>query len=239
MSNLEAEKAIAAVKAAEEVRDGTLVGLGTGSTAAFAVKSLSNRIRQGLRITAVATSQATETLADRLGVPLIPFQQLSCVDLTIDGADEIDHRFQAIKGGGGALLREKVIAAASTRVIVIVDSGKLVHQLGKFPLPVEVVPFATEFVRARLAELRGRVTLRALDGAPFLTDQGNHILDAALDEIPRPAEIAAAITAIPGVVEYGLFLDEIDTIMIARRHGRSATSGLRLRSRWSTCVRLE
>ena len=216
MPNLEAEKAIAAAKAVEEVRDGMLVGLGTGSTAAYAVKSLGERIRQGLRVTAVATSQATETLACRLAVPLIPFQRLSSVDLTIDGADEIDHRFQAIKGGGGALLREKVIAAASTRVIVIVDSSKLVHRLGKFPLPVEVVPFATEFVRARLAELGARVTLRALEGTPFLTDQGNHILDAVLDEISRPIEIAAAITAIPGVVEHGLFLDEIDTIMIAR-----------------------
>lgn len=216
MPNLEAEKAIAAAKAVEEVRDGMLVGLGTGSTAAYAVKSLGERIRQGLRVTAVATSQTTETLARRLAVPLIQFQRLSSVDLTIDGADEIDHRFQAIKGGGGALLREKVIAAASTRVIVIVDSSKLVHRLGKFPLPVEVVPFATEFVRARLAELGARVTLRALEGTPFLTDQGNHILDAVLDEISRPIEIAAAITAIPGVVEHGLFLDEIDTIMIAR-----------------------
>ena len=165
---------------------------------------------------AIATSQATETLARRLAVPLIPFQRLSSVDLTIDGADEIDHRFQAIKGGGGALLREKVIAAASTRVIVIVDSSKLVPQLGKLPLPVEVVPFATEFARARLAELGARVTLRALDGTPFLTDQSNHILDAALDEIPRPTEIAAAIAAIPGVVEHGLFLNEFDTIVIAR-----------------------
>ena len=216
MSNLEAEKAVAAAKAVEEVRDGMLVGLGTGSTAAYAVKSLSDRIRHGLRVTAIATSQATETLARRLAVPLIPIQRLSAVDLTIDGADEINHRFQAIKGGGGALLREKVIAAASTRVIVIVDSSKLVHQLGKFPLPVEVVPFATDFVRARLAELGAQVTLRALEGTPCLTDQGNHILDAALDEISRPMEIAAAIAAIPGVVEHGLFLDEIDTIMIAR-----------------------
>ena len=143
MFSLESEKALAAMRAVEEVRDGMLVGLGTGSTAAYAVESLSKRIRHGLRITAVATSQATETLARRLAVPLIPFQRLSSVDLTIDGADEIDHRFQAIKGGGGALLREKVIAAASTRVIVIVDSSKLVPQLGKFPLPVEVVPFAT------------------------------------------------------------------------------------------------
>lgn len=216
MSNFDAEKAIAAAKAVEEVRDGMLVGLGTGSTAAYAVKSLSERIKRGLRITAVATSQSTETLARRLAVPLISFEQLSAVDLTIDGADEIDDRFNAIKGGGGALLREKVIAAASTRVIIIVDSSKLVAQLGNFPLPVEVVPFASEFVHARLVELGARVTLRAAGGTPHLTDQGNYILDAALDEIPRPSDIAAAVAAIPGVVEHGLFLDEIDTIMIAR-----------------------
>ncbi|KTE02544.1 ribose-5-phosphate isomerase [Sphingopyxis sp. H038] len=216
MTNFDAEKALAAVKAVDEVRDGMLVGLGTGGTAACAVKNLSERISHGLRITAVATSQATEALARRLAVPLIPFQQLSAVDLTIDGADEIDDRFQAIKGGGGALLREKVIAAASTRVIIIVDSSKRVAQLGKFPLPVEVVPFATEFVRKRLTKLGARVTLRAAGATPFLTDQGNHILDASLDIIARPSEIAAVVAAIPGVVEHGLFLDEIDTIMIAR-----------------------
>lgn len=216
MPNSDAEKAIAAAKAVEEVRDGMLVGLGTGSTAAYAVKCLADRVRQGLKVTAVATSQATDTLARRLGVPLISFQGLSSIDLTIDGADEIDHRFRAIKGGGGALLREKVIAAASTRVIVIVDSNKLVPMLGKFALPVEVVPFATEFVRTRLAELGARVMHRTIAGTPALTDQSNHILDAALDEIPKPTEIAAAIAAIPGVVEHGLFLDEIDTIVIAR-----------------------
>jgi ribose 5-phosphate isomerase A len=227
MPNSDAEKAIAAAKAVEEVRDGMLVGLGTGSTAAYAVKCLSDRVRQGLKVTAVATSRATETLARRVGVPLISFQGLSSIDLTIDGADEIDHRFRAIKGGGGALLREKVIAAASTRVIVIVDSSKLVPMLGKFALPVEVVPFATEFVRTRLAELGARVMHRTIAGTPALTDQSNHILDAALDEIPKPTEIAAAIAAIPGVVEHGLFLDEIDTIVI----GRGDTVEVRHRNR--------
>ena len=216
MSRLESEKALAAARAVDEVRAGMLVGLGTGSTAAYAVKSLSDRIRQGLRITAVATSQATETLARRLQVPLVAFQRISSVDLTIDGADEIDNQFQAIKGGGGALLREKVIATASTRMIVIADSSKLVPQLGKFPLPAEVVPFATEFARARLAELGASVTLRVAGAAPFLTDQGNHILDATWSKIASPSEIAAALAAIPGIVEHGLFLDQIDTIMIAR-----------------------
>lgn len=216
MSMLESEKALAAARAVEEVHDDMLVGLGTGSTAAYAMKSLSNRIRHGLRITAVATSHATEGIARRLEVPLVSFERLSSVDLTIDGADEIDNSFQAIKGGGGALLREKVIAAASTRMIIIADSSKLVPQLGKFPLPVEVVPFATEFVRPRLAELGANVALRTLGGAPFLTDQKNYILDAAWGEITMPAKTAVAITAIAGVVEHGLFLTEIDTMMIAR-----------------------
>lgn len=212
----ETEKALAAQKAVEFVTDGMIVGLGSGTTAAYAVKCLSNRIGHGLRITAVATSQATENLARSLRVPLIDFQRLSWVDLTIDGADEIDHRFQAIKGGGGALLREKVIAAASNQMIAIVDSSKLVPQLGKFPLAVEVVPFATEFVRARLVQLGAHVTIRMLCGTPFLTDQSNYILDASWGVIAMPTKIAATIAAIVGVVEHGLFLTEVDTMIVAR-----------------------
>ena len=138
------------------------------------------------------------------------------MDLTIDGADEIDCHFQAIKGGGGALLREKVVAAASSRMIVIVDASKVVRRLGEFPLPVEVVPFASEFVRTHLADLGASVTLRSVGGEPFITDQSNHILDAAFGKALRPIEIAGAIDAIPGVMEHGLFLSEIDTVVIGR-----------------------
>ena len=169
MSNREAEKRLAAARAVNEIEDGMFVGLGTGSTTAYAIKSLSDRIRQGLRITAVATSRATEMFARRLAVPLVPFEQFSSVDLTIDGADEIDCHFQAIKGGGGALLREKVVAAASSRMIVIVDASKVVRRLGEFPLAVEVVPFASEFVRTHLANLGASVTLRSVGGEPFIT----------------------------------------------------------------------
>lgn len=216
MSNREAEKRLAAARAVDEIEDGMFVGLGTGSTTAYAIQSLSERIRQGLRITAVATSRATEIVARRLAVPIVPFQQFSSVDLTIDGADEIDCHFQAIKGGGGALLREKVVAAASIRMIAIVDSSKVVRQLGEFPLAVEVVPFASEFVRTHLAKLGARVRLRSVGGEPFLTDQSNHILDAAFGKALRPIEIARAIDAIPGVMEHGLFLSEIDTVVIGR-----------------------
>lgn len=216
MFTQEEEKRLAAARAVDEVEDGMFVGLGTGSTTAYAIKSLSDRIRQGLRITAVATSRATEMLARSLAVPLVPFEQFSSVDLTIDGADEIDCHFQAIKGGGGALLREKVVAAASSRMIVIVDASKVVRRLGGFPLAVEVVPFASEFVRTHLANLGASVTLRSVDGEPFITDQSNHILDAAFGKALRPIEIAGAINAIPGVMEHGLFLSEIDTVVIGR-----------------------
>lgn len=216
MPDLEAEKALAARRAVEEVQDGMIVGLGTGSTANYAVKCLGERIANGLRIKAVSTSRTTEALALDLGVPLIPFEGLSAVDLTINGADEIDHSLQAIKGGGGALLREKVIAAASARVIAVVDSSKFVTRLGRFPLPVEVFPFATEFVRARLAALSAPVSLRMKGGHPFLTDQGNRILDVAFGSITDIRKTALAIAAIPGVAEHGLFTFEIDTVIIAR-----------------------
>lgn len=225
MFTQEAEKRLAAARAVDEIEDGMFVGLGTGSTTAYAIKSLSDRIRQGLRITAVATSRATEMLARRLAVPLVPFEQFSSIDLTIDGADEIDCHFQAIKGGGGALLREKVVAAASSRMIVIVDASKVVQRLGGFPLAVEVVSFASEFVRPHLANLGASVTLRSVGGEPFITDQSNHILDAAFGKALRPIEIAGAIDAIPGVMEHGLFLSEIDTVVV----GRGETAEVHLR----------
>jgi ribose 5-phosphate isomerase A len=159
----------------------------------------------------------TEVLARELAIPLTSMEGLSSIDLTIDGADEIDHRLQAIKGGGGALLREKVIAAASARVIAVVDSSKFVTQLGRFPLPIEAFPFATAFVGARLADLGGPVSLRMEDGRPFVTDQGNHILDVALGSIADSQQTALAISGIPGVAGHGLFLSEIDTVVIA--HG--------------------
>jgi ribose 5-phosphate isomerase A len=216
VSDLEAEKALAAKRAVDEIQDGMLVGLGTGSTANYVLKYLGKRVAAGLRITAVPTSRMTEALARELAVPLVAFGGLSSVDLTIDGADEIDQNLQAIKGGGGALLREKVIAAASARVIAVVDSSKVVRRLGRFPLPVEVFPFAAEFVGARLADLGVPVSLRLQNDDPLLTDQGNHILDVAFGVITDPQQTALAIAAIPGVAAHGLFLSEIDTIIVGR-----------------------
>lgn len=220
MSDRETEKRLAACHAARLVRDGMFVGLGTGTTAAYAVRELGIRVAAGLKITGTATSNATEALASSVGITLVPFDRLARVDLTIDGADEIDSMFRAIKGGGGALLREKVVAAASDEMIVVVDSSKPVTQLGRFPLPVEVLPFASSFVEQTLQGF-GASPMKRLrpDGSVFLTDQGSYLYDLSLGAITNPEALAAQLDAIPGVIEHGLFLTEVDTIIIGRGNG--------------------
>jgi ribose 5-phosphate isomerase A len=216
----DAEKAAAARTAAAEVIDGMLVGLGSGSTAAYAVREIGRRVADGLRVDCVATSTATEALARSLGLSVRPFDDVARVDLTIDGADEIDPSLRAIKGGGGALLREKVVAAASDRVCIIVDASKPVARLGAFPLPVEVLPFAAAWVARALAGLGGAPTRRlGADGSPFHTDQGNVIFDTAFGLIDDAAALAGQLARVPGIVEHGLFLDEIDTLFIGRPSG--------------------
>lgn len=217
MPDLEAEKALAAARAVEEIEDGMLVGLGTGSTASYAVRFLAGRMKDGLRFEGTATSRATEAIARELGIPLVPFDGLSHVDLTIDGADEVDPQLRAIKGGGGALLREKLVASASRRTIVIVDSSKPVERLGRFRLPVEALPFGRAYVESELGCLGAPAALRIKgDGTPFLTDQGNHIFDIGFGCIEDPERLAAELDAITGVVEHGLFLTQIDTLIAAR-----------------------
>ena len=216
----DAEKAAAAEAAVAEIRDGMLVGLGSGSTAAYAVRAVGRLAAQGLRVECVATSSATEALARSVGLTVRPFDAVARVDLTIDGADEIDAALRAIKGGGGALLREKVVAAASTRVSIIVDTSKPVARLGAFPLPVEVLPFAAAWVTRALRELGGTPTRRhGSDGSPFHTDQGNFIFDTAFGLIEDVPALAARLSQVPGLVEHGLFLDEIDTLFIGRASG--------------------
>jgi len=217
MSDLENEKARAAYRAVDEVGDGMLLGLGTGSTAAYAIRELGKRVSQGLRIEATATSVASENLARSVGIELRPFNSIGRVDLTIDGADEVDPDLRAIKGGGGALLREKVVAAASDRVTIIVDSSKPVTCLGKFKLPVEVLPFAISYVQQTLTTNKISMTQRLnRDGTPFLTDQGAYILDLSLGLIKDPVQLARWLDGIPGVIEHGLFLTEIDALFIGR-----------------------
>jgi ribose 5-phosphate isomerase A len=216
MSTTEQEKARAAAAAVERVRDGMAVGLGTGSTAAHAVRLLGERMRDGLRIVGVPTSSATQRLAVEAGIPLVTLDERPRLDVTIDGADEVDARLDLVKGGGGALLREKVVAYASERVVIVVDGSKVKTRLGAFPLPVEIIPFARSVVEGAVRDLKGAPSLRVRDGAPLRTDEGHWILDCAFGSIADTADLSRALHEIPGVVEHGLFLGMADEVIVAR-----------------------
>lgn len=212
----------AAVEAVRMIEDGMTVGLGTGSTAAFVIELLGERVAQGLGIRGVPTSEATAALARAAGIPLVGLDQVEEVDLTIDGADEITRDGSAIKGGGGALLREKVVAAVTRRLrIAVVDESKIVKHLGAFPLPVEVIPFARPAVRRAIQRLGGDPDWRRKDGAPILTDNGNHLIDVRFDTRSDDdwAEIARGLEAMPGVVAHGLFLECFDLILVGEEGG--------------------
>jgi ribose 5-phosphate isomerase A len=216
----------AAARALEYVRPGMRLGLGTGSTAKLFVELLGERVRAGLDVIGVPTSEATRADALRVGVPLTTLEEMPHLDVTIDGADEVGPGLALIKGGGGALLREKIVAAASDRMIVIADESKLVPLLGAFPLPIEIVRFgqgATALaVRKTLKALAlpDRLALRRTeDGHVFVTDEGHLILDAALGEIPEPRALAARLAEIPGIVEHGLFLGLAKIAIIAGASG--------------------
>ncbi len=215
----DAEKRAAAAAAVLEVRDGMRVGLGTGSTMAFVIAALGERVQRGLRLEAVATSLATADCAARAGLRLIDFAGLDRVDLCIDGADEIDPDFRAIKGRGGAMLREKIVAAAATRMIVVVDDGKLVDRLGRGPVPIEVLPFALKAVSSAIEQLAATVVERQSPTGPYLTDQGNAVLDCWFAILDPPERLAATLSAIPGVLGHGLFLTEIDAVYVGGADG--------------------
>ncbi len=204
---MDEDKRMAAEAALGEVRDGMLVGLGTGSTVAFLIAGL---VARRPRIDCFATSEASAAAARAGGLVVRDMAEVARVDLTIDGADEVDPRRFAIKGAGGAMLREKVVAAASDRMVVIADGSKRVDAIGRAKLPVEVLPFARGFVAGRLEALGAAVALR--EGR---TDNGNCILDARFGEMPDPRALAAAIDAIPGALGHGLFLDEVDAAYVA------------------------
>ena len=201
------EKELAGRAAAELVVSGNIVGLGTGSTAYFAVVALGERVKSGLRIIGIPTSVATAELARAVGIPLSTLDEHPEIDITIDGADEIDPQLRLIKGGGGALLREKIIASASKRMVVVADSTKLVPALGKFPLPVEIIPFAEVVLGKKITALGASCKLRnRADGTAFVTDEGHHILDCSFGKIADPPALARALSDMPGVVEHGLFI---------------------------------
>ncbi|NQX43915.1 ribose-5-phosphate isomerase RpiA [Paenibacillus tritici] len=212
-------KQLAAEKAVEYVQDGMKVGLGTGSTAYWAIRKLGERVNEGLKITAVATSQASEDQARELGIPLVSFSEVDSLDLTIDGADELDGTLQLIKGGGGALLREKIVAMGSTRMIVVADESKAVTTLGKFPLPVEIVPFAWEWTVADLAKLGCKPELRRSGDELYKTDNGNYIADCRFEAIASAADLALSLQRIPGVVEHGLFIGIASMAIVGKSDG--------------------
>jgi ribose 5-phosphate isomerase A len=222
---IDAQKRAAAARAIELVRPGMRLGLGTGSTARHFVELLGERVRAGLDVVAVATSEATQADATRAGVPLTNLDEMPELDLTVDGADEIAPDLSLIKGGGGALLREKIVAAASARMIVIADETKWVRELGRFPLPIEVVPFGIAATRKAIEAAvaaggpQPTITQRKQNGHVFVTDGGHCILDAALGRIADPKSLASRLAVIPGVVEHGLFIGMAQAAILAGPQG--------------------
>lgn len=224
--NADAQKRAAAARAVEFVRPGMRLGLGTGSTAKHFVELVGERVRSGLEIVAVPTSEATLADAKRVGIPLTTLDETPELDLTVDGADEIGTDLSLIKGGGGALLREKIVAAASARMIVIADQSKCVSVLGIFPLPIEVVTFGVGATMRALEKAIGTLqrpgplTLRrGKDGHAFVTDGGHWIIDAALSRIDDPAALAHALSGVPGVMEHGLFIGLAQMAIVAGSDG--------------------
>ncbi|MGS4884375.1 ribose-5-phosphate isomerase RpiA [Roseibium sp. MB-4] len=215
----------AAERAAEDVTSGMRLGIGTGSTAEFFVHALAKRVADGLDVIGVPTSERTAELAASLGIKLTTLEELPELDLTVDGADELDANLALIKGGGGALLREKIVAAASGKMIVIADGTKNVDTLGQFPLPIEVVPFGQEATRRAILSLfkemglPQNLQLRVAGEHPFVTDGGHHIFDAHLLKIEEPETLAQALVKIPGVVEHGLFLNLASKAYVAGEDG--------------------
>jgi len=215
----------AAERALDYVRPGMKLGLGTGSTAEKFVDLIGAKVKSGLDVICVPTSKATRLQAEALGIPLSTLEEQPELDLTVDGADELDEELRLIKGGGGAHLREKIVAAASTRMVVIADESKRVAKLGVFPLPVEIVPFGWRTTHTKVSDTsvlngcKGLVTLRGSQDDPFVTDNGNYILDCAFGEINDPEQVARQLSLIPGVVEHGLFIGVAHAAVIAGANG--------------------
>jgi ribose 5-phosphate isomerase A len=228
LSPIDKAKFVAAKRAADYVEDGMRVGLGTGSTAAWLVRCLGEQVKNdGLKIRGIPTSTRTAELAREVGIEVISLDEAKWLDLTIDGADEFDGDLNLIKGGGGALLQEKIVATASDQMVVIADVGKEVETLGAFPLPIEVIPFGWQTTQALVEEtlvsmdvLGRQSTLRMNGAVPFITDEGNHILDLHLNRIGNARQLSMVLNQMPGVVENGLFIDICDAVVIGYGDGR-------------------
>src|SRR5580700_2403820 len=211
------EKEAAARASLQFIKDGQVVGLGTGSTAAYFIQLLGEQVKNGLRIRGIPSSDRSRDQAAGLGIPLTTLDECQTIDVTVDGADEVDPQLRLIKGGGGALLREKIVASATKRLVIVADASKKVPVLGKFALPVEVIKFAQALVVKEIEALGAEVRLRLrTDGKPFLTDENNHILDCKFGQIPDADGLARQLSDMPGVVEHGLFVGMASVVLFAR-----------------------
>ncbi len=213
---IDKEKELAGSAVSDFVKDGMILGLGTGSTFYYAIKKIGEMVKDGLKIKAVSTSSSTDKLAKSLNISIMSIDDVQKIDLTIDGADEVDPNFNGIKGGGGALLFEKVVAKFSKKNLWVVNSAKMVKKLGKFPLPVEVVPYALGNVFKKLERKGYNPRVRMKEGKKYITDSGNHIIDASLGVIEDPYKLEVELNMIPGVVENGLFLDVVDIVIVGK-----------------------
>lgn len=212
----DAEKLAAAREAVKFVKDNDVVGLGTGSTATFAIKELAERMKDGLVITAAASSIKTEALAISHGIPIVKLETLSSIDISIDGADEFTESLDLIKGGGGALFREKIVASLSKYSLIIADSSKKVSQLGAFTVPVEVIPLALHYVYSQLKKTGGKCILRSKEDKPFITDNGNYIVDVDFGLIEKAHELAYSLNQIDGILAHGLFIGLTSKVIMAK-----------------------
>lgn len=219
MDPMEKSKKAAAEHAANFVKEGMVVGLGSGSTANWMIKRLGERVQEGLNIKGIPSSFKSERLAAECGIPLTDFSSVEKIDIAIDGADEVDSDLQLLKGGGGSLVREKIVDEAAEQLIIIVDETKIVKQLGEFPLPIEVTPFGWELTAGNISELGGKPKLRYVDGEVFVTNNDNYILDCKFSRIQKPAELHASLKLLTGVVETGLFINMADQIITAKQDG--------------------
>lgn len=219
MTSINPGKKAAGEKATEYITSGMIVGLGTGSTAFWAIEKIGERVANGLEIKGIATSIQSQQQAEKLNIPLITFAELDHIDVDIDGADEVDENLNLIKGGGGALLREKIIASSSREMIVVADESKMVKTLGKFPLPVEVIPFGWEMTFRKLQSLGCTPVLRKKNDQVFVTDNNNYIIDCGFGSIHSPRDLHSRLNNIPGVVENGLFANICSTVIVGYADG--------------------
>ncbi len=211
------EKEAAARASLQFVKDGQVVGLGTGSTAAYFIELLGEKVKHGMRVRGIPTSDRSRELAQSLGIPLTTLDECQEIAVTVDGADEVDPQLRLIKGGGGAMLREKIVASATKQLVIVADATKQVPMLGKFPLPVEVIQFAQALVAKRITALGAQVSLRKnADGTPYVTDERNHILDCRFGQIRDADRLAQQLSEMPGIVEHGLFIGMASVVLFAR-----------------------